>query len=73
LNFFFQPPPRVPVTLMFWDEEPEDGFEPMAKLLFDETITDHLDIGNYFEIPELIGRCWFSRLQVHFEKQVSAL
>jgi hypothetical protein len=34
----------VPVMLMFWGAEAEDGFEAEAKLLFDETITDHLDI-----------------------------
>jgi hypothetical protein len=52
LNFYFQPLPRVPVTLMFWDEDPEDGFEPMAKLLFDETITDHLDIESILFLSE---------------------
>jgi hypothetical protein len=42
--FFFQPLPRVPVMLLFWDEDPDDGFEATAKLLFDETVTEHLDI-----------------------------
>jgi hypothetical protein len=36
--------PRVPVMLLFWDEDPADGFGATAKLLFDETIVDHLDI-----------------------------
>lgn len=52
LNFHFQPLPRVPVTLMFWDEDPEDGFEPMAKLLFDETVTEHLDIESIMFLSE---------------------
>jgi hypothetical protein len=52
LNFYFQPLPRVPVTLMFWDEDPEDGFEPMAKLLFDETVTEHLDIESILFLSE---------------------
>ncbi len=34
--------PKVPVTLVFWDKS--DGFEAEIKLLFDETIIDHLDI-----------------------------
>ena len=42
--FLFQPLPRVPVTLLFWDEDPVDGFGATAKLLFDETVTEHLDI-----------------------------
>lgn len=52
LNLYFQPLPRVPVTLMFWDEDPEEGFEPMAKLLFDETVTDHLDIESIMFLSE---------------------
>ncbi|MCP3954520.1 MAG: DUF3786 domain-containing protein [Desulfobacterales bacterium] len=52
LNFYFQPLPRVPVTLMFWDEDPEEGFDPMAKLLFDETVTDHLDIESIMFLSE---------------------
>jgi len=52
LNFHFQPLPRVPVTLMFWDEDPEEGFEPMAKLLFDETVTEHLDIESIMFLSE---------------------
>jgi hypothetical protein len=42
--FFFQPLPRVPVMLLFWDEDLVDGFGATVKLLFDETVTDHLDI-----------------------------
>ena len=52
LNFFFRPLPKVPVTLMFWDEDPEEGFEPMAKLLFDETVTEHLDIESIMFLSE---------------------
>lgn len=34
--------PKVPVVLLFWKEN--DGFEADVKLLFDETIIEHLDI-----------------------------
>ncbi len=50
--FFFQILPRVPVTLLFWDEDPEDGFRATAKLLFDETITEHLDIESIVFLSE---------------------
>jgi hypothetical protein len=40
----FRPVPRVPVMLLFWDGDREEGFEASVKLLFDETITEHLDI-----------------------------
>ena len=50
--FRFQPFPRVPVMLLFWDEDLEDGFGATAKLLFDETITDHLDIESIVFLSE---------------------
>jgi hypothetical protein len=50
--FYFQTLPRVPVMLMFWGAEAEDGFEAEAKLLFDESITDHLDIESIMFLSE---------------------
>ncbi|MEW6078419.1 MAG: DUF3786 domain-containing protein [Thermodesulfobacteriota bacterium] len=49
---YFQALPRVPLLLMFWDAEPDDGFEPEARLLFDETITQHLDIESIMFLSE---------------------
>jgi hypothetical protein len=42
--------PKIPVILLFWDEE--DGFEADAKLLFDETIIEHLDIESIMFLSE---------------------
>ena len=50
--FYFQPLPRVPVMLLFWDEDLEDGFGATVKLLFDETVTDHLDIESIVFLSE---------------------
>ncbi len=36
--------PYVPHCLLFWDEEPEDGFEARVKILFDRHVMDFLDI-----------------------------
>ncbi|OQX19433.1 MAG: hypothetical protein BWK76_04480 [Desulfobulbaceae bacterium A2] len=36
--------PRVPQQLLFWDEEPEDGFAPRVKILFDRQVLDYLDL-----------------------------
>ena len=36
--------PHVPVYLLFWDEEPEDGFEARVKVLFDQGVMDFLDL-----------------------------
>jgi len=49
---YFQVLPRVPVMLMFWGAEGEDGFEAEARLLFDDTITDHLDIESIMFLSE---------------------
>ena len=55
LAFYFQVLPRVPVMLVFWDAEPEDGFEAEARLLFDETIIRHLDIESIMFLSERLA------------------
>jgi hypothetical protein len=50
----FRPLPRIPVMLVFWDEDLEEGFEAEVKLLFDETILEHLDIESIMFLSERI-------------------
>jgi len=50
----FQPLPKIPVMLNFWDTDADDDFEAEVKLLFDETITDHLDIESIMFLSERI-------------------
>lgn len=50
----FTPLPRVPVVLLFWDGVPGEDFEPQAKLMFDETVTEHLDIESIVFLSERI-------------------
>jgi len=52
LSLLFRPLPRIPVMLMFWDEDRDDGFDAEVKLLFDETITEHLDIESIIFLSE---------------------
>ena len=52
LAMLIRPLPRVPIMLIFWDEDQEDGFDPQAKLLFDETVTEHLDIESIVFLSE---------------------
>ena len=52
LAILFRPLPRIPVMLMFWDEDKIDGFEAEVKLLFDETIIEHLDIESIMFLSE---------------------
>lgn len=54
--FLFQPLPRVPVLLLFWDAEEADGFDARVKLLFDETVIEHLDIESILFLSEHISR-----------------
>jgi hypothetical protein len=56
LAMVFHPLPRIPVLLLFWDAEPEEGFEAKAKLLFDETIVEHLDIESILFLSEHLTR-----------------
>ncbi len=36
--------PHVPHYLLFWDQEPEEGFEAKVKILFDHNVMDFLDL-----------------------------
>lgn len=40
----FQVLPKIPQRVLFWDEEPEEGFEAKAKILYDHHALDFLDI-----------------------------
>lgn len=44
LSFIIPVLPHLPHYLLFWDEEPEDGFESRVKVLFDRHVLDYLDI-----------------------------
>jgi hypothetical protein len=50
--FRFQPLPRIPLLLLFWEEAPADGLAAGVKLLFDATITEHLDIESILFLSE---------------------
>jgi hypothetical protein len=51
----FRPLPRVPVLLLFWDEEEGEAFDAQVKLLFDETITEHLDLESIIFLGERVA------------------
>ena len=36
--------PKVPVALMFWDSKSDEDFQAEAKLMFDITVIEHLDL-----------------------------
>jgi len=55
LAYLFSAFPKVPVTLLFWNAE--EGFDAEVKLMFDQTIVEHLDIeAIMFLSEELVKR-----------------
>jgi hypothetical protein len=40
------------VVLLFWDAAPGDDVESQAKLMFDETVVEHLDIESIVFLSE---------------------
>ncbi len=40
----FEVLPMVPQRILFWEEEPEDGFEAKVKILYESNALDYLDI-----------------------------
>ncbi|MDF1578210.1 MAG: DUF3786 domain-containing protein [Desulfobulbales bacterium] len=44
LDLLFAVLPRLPQRVLFWAEEPEDGFPAKAKVLYDHHALDYLDI-----------------------------
>ncbi len=40
----FQVLPRLPIFMLFWDEDKEDGFSAKVKVLFDRNVLDLLDL-----------------------------
>jgi hypothetical protein len=44
LTFIFPVLPHLPQQVIFWAEEPEDGFAARVKILFDQRVLDYLDL-----------------------------
>lgn len=44
IALFFPVLPMIPLQVLFWGAEPEDGFEAKVKILFTENVLDYLDL-----------------------------
>ena len=56
LAYRFQPLPKLPLLLLFWDEDKEEGFDSQTKVLFDESAMEYLDLeGLTFVAEKLAG------------------
>ena len=55
LAFKFEPLPKMSLLLLFWDEDEEEGFEAQAKILFDATAIDYLDLEGLTFVAEKLA------------------
>ncbi|HID01906.1 MAG TPA: DUF3786 domain-containing protein [Desulfobacterales bacterium] len=56
--FFIPALPRLPLFVLFWDEEKEDGFPAKVKVLFDQKVLDFLDIESLVFVCERMAERW---------------
>lgn len=56
LALSFRPLPRVPLLLLFWDGDEAEGFSAKAKILYDSTVEDHLDIESIVFLTERLAQ-----------------
>lgn len=54
LAFLLRPLPKIPVLVLYWKGDKKEGFQPRVKLLFDQTIQEHLDIESIIFLSERI-------------------
>jgi hypothetical protein len=50
--------PRLPLYVLFWDEEKEDGFPAKVKVLFDQNVLEFLDIESLVFVCERMAERW---------------
>ncbi len=50
--------PRLPLFVLFWDEEKDDGFPAKVKVLFDQNVLDFLDIESLVFVCERMAERW---------------
>jgi len=55
IAFRFQPLPKMPLLLLFWDEDKEEGFNSQTKVLFDESALEYLDLEGLTFVAEKLA------------------
>ena len=56
--FFVSALPRLPLFVLFWDEDKDDGFPAKVKVLFDRRVNDFLDIESLVFVCERMAERW---------------
>lgn len=60
VQLVFHPLPKVPVLLLFWEAEPEEGFPAQVHFLFDKSVSHYLDLESLlFLVEQLTERLRF--------------
>ena len=55
LAYKFKPLPKMPLLLLFWDEDKEEGFDSQTKVLFDESALEYLDLEGLTFVAEKLA------------------
>ena len=55
LAYKFIPLPKMPLLLLFWDEDEEEGFDSQTKVLFDECALEYLDLEGLTFVAEKLA------------------
>lgn len=55
LQLAFQPLPKVPVLLLFWETDPEEDFPAQVHFLFDGNVSDYLDLESLLFLVEQLA------------------
>lgn len=68
LAILLNPLPKIPIMFLFWDKDSNEEFSAKTKILFDDTITKHLDIESILFLSERIKQLLFeaAEQQSHF-------
>ena len=53
--FQYQPLPRMPLLLLFWDADEEEGFEAQAKVLLNGSAMAYLDLEGLTFVAEKLA------------------
>ena len=56
LAYRFEPLPKMPLLLLFWDEDNEEGFDSQTKVLFDESALEYLDLEGLTFVAEKLAQ-----------------
>ena len=67
LAYRFQPLPKIPLLLLFWDEDIEEGFDSQTKVLFDESALEYLDLEGLTFVAEKLAENLISLKKEEFD------